>query len=88
MNNKGQGFSFVWALIAVGMGLFFATLFWILLDQLRHTAEPTALSIGADASHMNTLNAIWSITPFIMLFSFGLFIYIIANATKGGDFVG
>jgi len=88
LDRKGQGFSFVWALVAVGIGLFFATLMWIVLDQVRSSAEPTALAIGADAAHMNTLNSIWSIAPFLMLFSFGLFIYIVANATRGGDFVG
>lgn len=88
MNNKGQGFSWVWAVVAVGIGLFFATIFWIVMDQVRYSASPQLLQLGGNAVNMSLLDSLFSIMPFLMLLGFGIFSYIVANATKGGDYVG
>jgi len=75
----------VWATTISGISLLVAAFLWIVLDYARSIVHTHSLQLGANQSILAILEAGFAFSPFILLASWGMFVIIVANATRGGD---
>ena len=90
MNTKGQ-VSWIWVIIAVSLMLMIATFQYIIMDQSRVTMRPNFINYGAAVDNkyegrLTILDSMWMISPVAILLGWGLPIWAVSLATRGGDY--